>query len=1384
MTNPNEFDGVKYSPGQEPEKIKKRIDTLFAKLDEAYPDKVIVSLQKEHKKWGETVTQLYRLLGYPNGNAFLEAYGYTVKRGSSGRPAGKHMDTINELKRRYADGPVCSSVKELKEANPDLASKFKNLMNQSEKFFGMKFAKYLIKEGILVGEIESTDNGETAFEELKECCPKPFEGSLKELKQAYPEIKWNAINRYYKHSYPEKTFKDFLISSGILSNEGDSVEAKLSLVTEELIKRYPQEKKFQGSIEQLKSDNPDLPISSLSAWAKRVYQLSAKDYLIQQGIIEKDKISAEKEKLAEIVKTLKERSSSGEIIALTIYDLQKQNPDLDLSSIEHLVRAVHKRSAFTYLLNQGILREYSNENIIERDKLEAERQEKEIRAVEEKIKAEMEAPVSPLFYEPQVYQVDEIDIPKDEINDWVFQDDFKEHKGEIFLKDYIGNKKHIILPVSLDGKEIKSIGSFAFTKCKAEVVEIPGYYSFIPDVFKSNEYIKTVIIGEGVISISGYAFSEAENLDNVFISQSLEHVYESLKGAFYNTKWMNRTEHAIAGKVYLRYRGNGVVVNIPHGVTSVAPQVIYGCQNVRKVIIPDTVTTLCNNAFEECGKGKIREFVLPDSVTHIGKQAFGIDNPWINTFEDSYVIINRQLYQYKGNDTSVTIPDGVERIVDGVFSEESFSKSKIENVYLPDSIISIGAGAFYQCKKITKIDFPKRMKKLEEYSFRECENLVAINLPDSIVEIGKSAFERCKTAKTIRLGANLIAIGDNAFSGCKSCSCIDLPQSLESLGAEAFNNCRSLTTVAVPTGIERIERKTFAYCVSLQTIELSPLTSYIGVKAFQGCCSLKELTLPKLVTDIKESTFEDCKQLTRLRFCHTIELIDDKAFCNCSSLIEIKLAKRVGEEAFKCCSNLSAIEFNPEMTKIEDATFENCTSLTEIILPANIKSIGENAFKGCVNLKRVVLPLGLESIGNNAFYGCTSLEDIIVPNTVKKLGTDAFTHTPYLKNAFGEFAIVGEVMIKYLGDAKEVTIPSNVSIIGERAFSESWHVEKIIIPDTVKSIEARQMEPLTYSRNPQHLPQLRELIIGNGVTSIGEKAFAECDELRKVVFGSSLKTIGHSAFIGCNELINIDLSKTSVVEIGDAAFCGCINVQTLALPKTLQRIGRNAFYEIGRFNSLKPIQLPPSVQSIGHSSFFGTKELIVYDTIEPESEHGQATIGLALLDIPQNTIICVQNISWRFNFHITVISSETGKIKYRVFCDCKELYRYRAMLLCGWSKNAGFVLEDYDEYFMKSINPAGRTEMAFCRVQYPYLLSDEHRANYEAYLERCLYIERSAKRTAKIIATDDSVERLSILHGLNAIDNHNIGWLKEVFIQKKAKCCLDYLNKHFKDEVK
>ena len=60
------------------------------------------------------------------------------------------MEVVLELKRRYPNGPTCSTLLELIEENPDLSSKFSNLRNRSEKFFGMTLAKYFVQEGLLL----------------------------------------------------------------------------------------------------------------------------------------------------------------------------------------------------------------------------------------------------------------------------------------------------------------------------------------------------------------------------------------------------------------------------------------------------------------------------------------------------------------------------------------------------------------------------------------------------------------------------------------------------------------------------------------------------------------------------------------------------------------------------------------------------------------------------------------------------------------------------------------------------------------------------------------------------------------------------------------------------------------------------------------------------------------------------------------------------------------------------------------------------------------------------------------------------------------------------------------------------------------------------------
>lgn len=141
-----------YRPGSEPEKLKRRIHTLFEKLDSAYPDKTIIGLYTDHKKWGETVTELYRELGYQDGKAFLEAYGYNYgsKEFSGGRPKTTDPKAIiQELKNRYPNGSQFKTADDLFAANPDFMPKLKTIKNLANATFGMPLGKYLLSIGLI-----------------------------------------------------------------------------------------------------------------------------------------------------------------------------------------------------------------------------------------------------------------------------------------------------------------------------------------------------------------------------------------------------------------------------------------------------------------------------------------------------------------------------------------------------------------------------------------------------------------------------------------------------------------------------------------------------------------------------------------------------------------------------------------------------------------------------------------------------------------------------------------------------------------------------------------------------------------------------------------------------------------------------------------------------------------------------------------------------------------------------------------------------------------------------------------------------------------------------------------------------------------------------------
>lgn len=1333
VSNKNIPEGVIYPPGEEPEKIRQRLDNLFAKLDAAYPNKEIIinDLRKNHDSWNDTIVSLYRVLGYPDKDTFFEAYGYSFVREKGGGIASDPMIVINELKRRYVDGPKCKTVDELRADNPDIAVKFKNLQNNANKFFGMSFIKYLIEQGILVGKTEKQ------YAELIDTLKlrysnNPFGGTLQELQKENPDINLEELRNHLRAKV-DVSFKEFLTNEGVLLKQPNTIEARLDSVTEELKKRYSKAEVQPKTLDIIKKDNPDLMISSVNAWTRQLYNISAREYFAQHGIMS---IDTSEEELLKVTQILKERYKNKKIY--TIQEMQNENPDLPIDKIGTWAKKVFGQSASAYLANQEILSE-DDWNVWQA--INKMRREFFKKVTEERMQKDLNNNNVPI-YEPPIYYVDEIDVSEEEAIKWEYEKT-SENDDELLIKDYLGDENHIVVPSSINGKKVVGFGWSAFEGCKASTVEIPGTIKRIQAFFgKYNSNIRTIVIGEGVEFIESYCCVDAENLSEVKISKSVIGIGEMV---FNNTPWYNaQKDFVIIGSTLAKVKNEKKVLMVPYGIKSIGNNVTGYNLTTEVVVLPETVTTLQEAAFDDCDG--VRNFVFTESLVNIEKDAFGY-NDWIKKFGAKPLVVNGLLYRYYSNAGTLAIPEGVTKIGAEVFK----NNQNLKRITLPKTLKCIGKSAFEYCENLESISLPEGLECIEENSFANCKKLSQITIPDSVVKIEKNAFANCISLTEIILGKNIEIIGDGAFSKCKKLKVMQLGDNLKTIGESVFEGCISLKRISVPRGVRRISADAFKGCGELAFIELHGEVEYIGEAAFSGC---------RNITEFKSFKWTGAP-------------------------------KKIADDCFAGCSSLTIIPIPDSIEYIGDNAFFKCRSLQNIKLPARLNTIGENAFYGCSRITNIVVPNTVNTIGDSAFENCESLAEISLPKTIPNLGADVFTNTPYMKNKFGDFVILNGVLLKYQGEGKDVIIPEGVNVVGKYSFENAWHVESITIPDSVELIDECVMG-ISFGDD---CPQLQKLVIGNSVKCIGDKAFQNCRQLSEIAFGEGLTEMGKCAFSECAKLKKVDISKTSIIKIGDSAFWNCSELKSLKLSNCLEVIEGYAFVDV----NAKKVVLPKTVKTIGKSSFYGTQELIIYDTIDPDAMdanqwvqqkglYSENYIGMmnsklacAPLYIGPSVMEGACNTRWN-SYHITVLSSETDEIKYRIFCDGEENRQYLDLMYSAWGKNASFTFDLYDGYFMKLKSRKTKAETAFCRIQYPGGLSEKHRDIYETFLSDCMYIKGSAEEISSMIAENDSVERLEILNHYNAINERNIGWIRKIMNTKKAKKCIEFLENNFSNK--
>lgn len=596
--------------------------------------------------------------------------------------------------------------------------------------------------------------------------------------------------------------------------------------------------------------------------------------------------------------------------------------------------------------------------------------------------------------------------------------EYRLEEGGICILGYTGTENDVVIPETIDGHPVISIGTAAFSEkeitsvCLPEGLKSVHAYAFygcaslrsisfpasVTDLSDGNimngcSSLESLVI-PGNVTALGHNFAyRCENLTTVHLSDTIVTIAYKAFGSCSSLSSIQLPAalETLGDKTFINCTSLDSV-RLPEGLKSIGSTAFWGCEKLTGITLPDSLETLGEMALIGTS---VTELYIPSGVREIGeircsamKQLdIAPDNPYYKSVGN--------LVLSKDGKRLVTCANGISGIVE-----------------VPDGVEAIGEWALSSCENVEEFILPDSVREIGEYAFNNCRKLKRLTIPEGVVHLN-FILGNTYDLEELHLPSTLKSIGDGAFSGITQLTEVVIPDGVEHLGTELFAHALSMSSVVIPKGVTVIDDHVFDMSYvddiyiheNVTSIGQSEMLTTPTIHAEKG--SAAEAWAIKNSYLFEAGAEPAATEMILSRSSLTLAAAGDFISAPLSVTFGPKNAPAPAVTWSSSDNSIVTVDKNGVVTAhtagsayitavssngLEAVCLIRVKSrLNTLYLPESITVIGEEAFRSLGSAEAIVLPDGVTSIEAAAFADCTGVQFIVLPGSLETIAPDAFS---------------------------------------------------------------------------------------------------------------------------------------------------------------------------------------------------------------------------------------------------------------------------------------------------------------------------------------------------------------------------------------------------------